>query len=102
MELVERALLPPTNALPLTPRPTLVLFGHVTSALYLLEHLVWSHNNAEPTFEVDLDVLKRWVGEMGLVEAVRELELAMGATKERIGADQALVYGARANVNAKL
>lgn len=78
---------------PLLARPALVLFGYISSSLYLLEHMTWSHSNGEPGRDTDVEVFKRWVEEGGLVHAVEDMKRAKGAGDERAEMDLRIVYG---------
>ena len=83
------------------PRAALMLFAHVTSAIYLLEHAFWSYTQGETSardkeeHEVDVEVLVRWVEEFGLDKAVRDVELVweFGSGKEREWKDSVVVFG---------
>ncbi|KAJ7054216.1 acyl-CoA dehydrogenase NM domain-like protein [Mycena amicta] len=60
---------------PLLGRTILSLFGHVSSALFLLEHAVWARRNDEPSFIADTAVFERWVEEGGLRETLQEITI---------------------------
>lgn len=97
------------------PRPALMLFAHVTSALCLLEHASWSYAEAEAGLtslytragnasekstkvndhEIDVEVFVRWVEEFGLQKAIRDVEAVweFGNGKEREWMDSVIVYG---------
>ncbi|KAJ3555110.1 hypothetical protein NM688_g2757 [Phlebia brevispora] len=79
---------------PLLPRPALILFSYVTSALCLLEHASWAHRTGEPTAETDTDVLKRWIEESGFRSAVDDVaRVARTPLSPRAEQDAAIVYG---------
>lgn len=98
------------------PRPALMLFAHLTSALYLLEQAVWSYNQAQNAsrhsshhinpvhyaheHEVDIEVFVRWVEEFGLGKALRDVEAVweFGTGEERYRMDTAVVYGSEQTV----
>ncbi|GJE98277.1 acyl-CoA dehydrogenase-like protein [Phanerochaete sordida] len=83
-----------TRPAPLAARPALMLYAHVTSALYLLEHAVWAHATGEPSAETDVEVFRRWVEECGLEQALQDLARAKAAGAGRPKTDQEIVYGA--------
>ncbi|KAF8895500.1 acyl-CoA dehydrogenase/oxidase [Infundibulicybe gibba] len=56
---------------PLVPRPALMLIGHVTAGLYLLEHAVWAYNSREEGWATDVEVCRRWIAEGGAGDAWR-------------------------------
>lgn len=78
---------------PLVPRPALFVFSYVASALCLLEHAIWAWKTGEPTAEVDAEVVRRWVEEAGLKQAIEEVHRAKEAGKQRTEMDKKLVYG---------
>lgn len=78
---------------PLASRPALMVFSHVTSALYLLEHAVWASTTGEPTAETDVEVFRRWVDEGGLHEALQDLQRAKATGECRSKTDTQIVYG---------
>jgi hypothetical protein len=88
-----------TNAL----LPCLLLnhFAIVTSALYLLEHASWSYATHEPTRDVDVEAVRRWIEEGDLAKVEREIELVRGDKGNRAGLNTGLVYGA-GGISAKL
>ncbi|KAJ6482634.1 acyl-CoA dehydrogenase/oxidase [Mycena sanguinolenta] len=64
---------------PLLPRALLTLFGHISSALFLLEHAVWARTNNEPSMEADTAVFERWVeGLKPILNEVADLDLEDG------------------------
>lgn len=73
-----------------------MLFSHVTSALYLLEHAIWAHATGEPTAETDIEVFRRWAQEGGLDQAIQEVQRAKADNASRPKADAQIVYGAGA------
>ncbi|PCH40066.1 hypothetical protein WOLCODRAFT_88441 [Wolfiporia cocos MD-104 SS10] len=83
-----------TPLAPLVARPALFLFSHTAASLYLLEHAVWALNATETTRGTDVEVLKRWVTEFGLAQAVEEVQKARSADSDRLRADQAIAFGA--------
>lgn len=78
---------------PLVPRPGIMLFGYMTAALYLLEHAVWSHVNNEPEREIDAEAFTRWIEEVGMDTAVKEVQTMKHAGEARIKKNVAFVYG---------
>lgn len=77
----------------LVPRPALVLMGHSSSSLYLLDHAIWSHINAEAECNTDIEVFKRWVLECGMDGAMNDVKRAQEATEERVLGDSVIVFG---------
>lgn len=80
----------------LVPRPALMLFAHLTTAIYLLEHAIWSHQNRATNgldSETDIEVFRRWVEEAGLREAMEAAKVAMAADGCRMRLDELMVYG---------
>ncbi|KAF8176435.1 acyl-CoA dehydrogenase NM domain-like protein [Mycena galopus ATCC 62051] len=60
---------------PLLPRAILTLFGHVASALFLLEHAAWTCASSEPSAAVDIAVFERWVdGCKPILDEIADLE----------------------------
>ncbi|EPQ54605.1 acyl-CoA dehydrogenase NM domain-like protein [Gloeophyllum trabeum ATCC 11539] len=79
---------------PLVPRPALFLFGYVASALYLLEHAVWSNITAQPEAETDIEVFRRWVMEGELQRSVDAVRVARSVDPgSRFKKDHTIVYG---------
>ncbi|KAJ3526497.1 hypothetical protein NM688_g8255 [Phlebia brevispora] len=83
--------------------PCLVLnhFALVSSALYLLEHASWAYANHEPTRDIDVEAVRRWVEEGDLAKVEREIALVRADGGHRLGLNTGLVYGAK-DVSAKL
>lgn len=85
IQVLIETLTPPVH--PLCPRPVFFLLGYLSSALYLLEHAIWSEAAD------DADVVVKWV-EDGLLKAVEDVNRT-----KIIRADEAkqlnarLVYG---------
>ncbi|KAF7789270.1 hypothetical protein EIP86_000211 [Pleurotus ostreatoroseus] len=87
---------------PLLPCVVLNYFAIVSSALYLLEHASWACTTKEPTQEVDIEAVRRWVEEGELAKVEREIELVRADDGRRVGLNTGLVYGPHANFSAKL
>jgi hypothetical protein len=87
--------LPSLYASPTTlqTRPLLFLLGHLASSLYLLEHALWSFETKYQSWEVDVDVFKRWVDEGGIGEVLREVEVLKKEGEAREARDKGIVYG---------
>lgn len=77
----------------LAQRPALILVGHLTSSLHLLEHAVWSWDNNRETKDVDIEVLRRWVLEEGFQQAMDELERMRNSGYYRLQMDRAIAFG---------
>ncbi|KAK7016880.1 acyl-CoA dehydrogenase NM domain-like protein, partial [Favolaschia claudopus] len=76
---------------PLLPRSILILFGHVASSLFLLEHAIWSRSHDESKAETDMVVFERWVGGLGqILNEIRSLEEGV---EERIRVNGLVVGG---------
>ncbi|GLB38330.1 putative acyl-CoA dehydrogenase, C-terminal domain [Lyophyllum shimeji] len=78
---------------PLVPRPALILAGYVTSSTYLLEHVIWSHTTGEDERETDVEVLRRWILEGGMVPATEDVRRATQDTDARVKADSTMIFG---------
>ena len=87
---------------PLLPRPALILFSYVTSAVYLLEHAVWAHITSEPTAETDREVFRRWVDEGGFKSAIDDYMRVSRDTQNdaRPAQNASIVYGPSAQPSA--
>ena len=79
----------------LLPRATLLLFGHTSSALSLLEHATWAYKTNEPELETrsHVSVFTRWVEEFGLQALLEDCERLAVDVARRIRDDQLIVYG---------
>ncbi|KAG9052184.1 hypothetical protein FS842_010360 [Serendipita sp. 407] len=81
------------------PRQTLLIFGHVTSAIYLLEHAVWVADNGEEDALIHFDAFARWtieggVAGSGLRDMVTQFERRSKSRKEkRVERDRESVFG---------
>ncbi|KAH9936374.1 uncharacterized protein B0H18DRAFT_1081997 [Fomitopsis serialis] len=90
---------------PLVPRPALFLLSHVACGAFLLEHAVWACKTNAATRRIDVDVLKRWMEEGGVTQAVQDVRRARQTQLQRLQEDREVVYGtdARAvNVSSRL
>ncbi|KAJ3853375.1 acyl-CoA dehydrogenase/oxidase [Lentinula lateritia] len=79
----------------LIARSSLMFIGYITSAIYLLEHAVWSHNRGEEGYEIDAEVFRRWVNESGFVAAEQELDRTRAEAKFMNTSNSAIVFGRR-------
>ena len=79
----------------LLPRATLLLFGHTSSALSLLEHATWAYktNEPEPETRSHVSVFIRWVEELGLPALLVDCDRLAADVTRRIRDDQLIVYG---------
>ncbi|KAJ7287016.1 acyl-CoA dehydrogenase NM domain-like protein [Mycena rebaudengoi] len=77
---------------PLLPRSLLILLGHVTSSVYLLEHAIWARNHGEPSATIDWDKISRWIEEGSLKGAVAAVHVLGNDTEERIKNNRTHVY----------
>lgn len=89
------------------PLVNLLLFGHVTSALYFLEHVLWAVEKNEPDVLVHIEAFERWVVEggvsgVGLKTLSDEFERLKCAGSSRIELDRAMVFGSVRKGVAKL
>ncbi|KAJ6564478.1 hypothetical protein B0H19DRAFT_1141190 [Mycena capillaripes] len=74
---------------PLLPRSILILFAHVASALFLLEHAVWARATGEPGAATDIASFERWVdGLKGALDEIADLEEGV---EERIRVNELVV-----------
>ncbi|KAI0648104.1 acyl-CoA dehydrogenase/oxidase [Trametes meyenii] len=87
-----------TTGQPLVTRPALFLFSHIASSVYLLEHTAWAVKTAQPGYETDLDVFRRWVLEGGLDTSLENVRRAQRAPKDRSQTDATIVYGANGRI----
>ena len=74
-----------------------MLFGYLSSAIYLLEHASWCVRENQADWEVDVQCVKIWVEE-GLEGAVADLRRSLiepEETEKRIAFDRSLLYGAK-------
>jgi hypothetical protein len=74
-----------------------MLFGYLSSAIYLLEHASWCFKGKESGWEVDVECVKLWVEE-GLEGAVTDLRRCIiepRETDKRIAFDRSLLYRAK-------
>lgn len=78
----------------LLSRATLLLFGHTSAALSLLEHATWAYQTNEPESETRsyVLVLTRWVEEFGLQALLEDCERLVIDVTQRIRDDQLIVY----------
>ena len=83
-----------TMASELLPRATLLLFGHTSSALSLLEHATWAYKTNEPESETRSHILvfTRWVEEFGLQALLEDCARLAADVTRRIRDDQLIVY----------
>lgn len=76
---------------------TLLLFGHATSSLYLLEHALWAHRLKDTDAKTHTDAFVRWVLEGGVsgraLDALYNDFTRLCAGGGRAGDDKDLVYG---------
>ncbi|KAJ3910503.1 acyl-CoA dehydrogenase/oxidase [Lentinula edodes] len=79
----------------LIARSSLMFIGYIASAIYLLEHAVWSHNRGEEGYEIDAEVFRRWVNESGFVAAEHELDRTRAEAKFADTSNSAIVFGRR-------
>jgi len=88
----------------LLPRATLLLFGHTSSALSLLEHVTWAYQTNAPEAETrsHMLVFTRWVEEFGLQALLEDCERLATDVTQRIQDDQLVVYGRDARATARL
>lgn len=88
------ALSPPIHKL--IPRSALILFGYLSSTLYLLEHAIWSFQQGRSEKGMDIHCVNLWVSE-GLSSAVTDVQRILGVknVEQRIAFDRAMLYGAK-------
>ena len=82
----------------MVPHTVLLLFGHTTAALYMLEHAVWATKNNELDSFIHLDAFARWVLEGGVsgvgIEGLsRAFHAAIKGNPTRIADDRSMVFG---------
>ncbi|KAJ7131437.1 acyl-CoA dehydrogenase/oxidase [Mycena epipterygia] len=76
---------------PLLPRCILILFAQVASALFVLEHAVWTRANDEPSASTDREVFERWVEEGGMKATLDDIAGLEEGVEERIQVNGRLV-----------
>ena len=59
-----------------------------------MEHAIWAHTIGEPAASTDIEVVRRWIDEGGLTQAVTDVRRAKAAGTDRTDADAKVVYGA--------
>lgn len=80
---------------PLLPRPALMLFAHIASSLYLLEHAIWSENSGEADAENDVEAVRRWTENGDINKTWSEVQILMEVEQERAKSDYGLLFGGR-------
>ncbi|KAG6831929.1 hypothetical protein H0H92_006530 [Tricholoma furcatifolium] len=78
---------------PLAPRPALMLTGYMASSVFLLEHAIWAHVNKESSRDTDVEVVRRWILEGGMVVAIEDVRRARVDVGKRSKADLKMVFG---------
>jgi len=79
---------------PVAARPILYLVGHISAALLLLEHSVWSFTLGLDEWETDAEVVARWVERRGeLAKTREEVERVLSEGVQARAAEHVLVYG---------
>ncbi|KAJ4482079.1 hypothetical protein J3R30DRAFT_3286869 [Lentinula aciculospora] len=78
---------------PLIARPSLMFMGYMISALYLLEHAIWSHSRGEEGYGVDAEVFRRWVNDGSFVAVEQELDTTRAEAKFAEASNSAIVFG---------
>jgi hypothetical protein len=72
-----------------------MLFGYLSTAVYLLEHANWCFREKQDVWEIDVQCVKLWVEE-GLEGAVQDLRrhlIEANDGDKRIAFDRSLLYG---------
>jgi len=82
------------------PRPALIMTGYICSGVYLLEHVIWSHESNQPERDVDIEVFKRWMDDGGFISSVEDVKKANVNVDRVIKLNSAIVFGSK--VEAKL
>jgi hypothetical protein len=90
----------------LLPLVNLLLFGHATSALYLLEHVFWAVEKNEPDVVVHIEAFERWIVEggvsgVGLKVLNDEFERLQSAGSNRVGLDSTLVFSRKVDTSVR-
>ncbi|KAJ3722050.1 acyl-CoA dehydrogenase/oxidase [Lentinula guzmanii] len=80
---------------PLIARPSLMFIGYIASAIYLLEHAIWSHSRGEEGYEIDAEVFRRWVNDGSFVAAEQDLDRIRSEVKFADASNSAIVFGKR-------
>ncbi|KDQ11963.1 hypothetical protein BOTBODRAFT_34820 [Botryobasidium botryosum FD-172 SS1] len=94
----------PLSPSPVVARPVIQLMGHISAALYLLEHAIWACANPKTEeWEVDVEVFVRWVERRGdLMKAKREVERVLNEGAGVRAIEKGIVYGKASLGLAKL
>ncbi|PVF96416.1 hypothetical protein CPB86DRAFT_827256 [Serendipita vermifera] len=82
----------------LIARTTLLLFGHATTASYMLEHALWAVEARENDSKVHVDAYVRWTLEGGVMGTslkgiLQEIETLVSKLGRRAEEDKELVFG---------
>jgi len=83
----------PTPMPPLLPRPLLILIGYVSCSIFLFEHAIWSWVKEQPEMCSDIEVVKRWIKEAGLLQACDDVKRIRGADETRHLVNTAIAFG---------
>lgn len=93
------ALNQPPSSSPVVARPIFYLIGHLSAALLLLEHSVWSSTTGSDEWETDAEVVNRWVERRGeLAKTREEVERVLGEDQSAREAERWIVYGSSAKL----
>jgi alkylation response protein AidB-like acyl-CoA dehydrogenase len=79
-------------------RTTLLLFGHATTALYMLEHAIWAVEVRESDSKIHVDAFVRWVLEGGVMGTslkgiLQQIEGLVQKLGKRAEDDKDMVFG---------
>lgn len=94
----------------IVPRPLFFLLGHTASAMFLLEHAIWSLSSSSQDStkdqEIHIEAFIRWVDEgptgSSLQQAIKHVERVWETKETLIQTDKAMLYGAGSRRVAKL
>lgn len=82
-------------------RINLLLFGHITAAVYLLEHAQWANATRESDAHVHVATFRAWISDHNLTSLLDQHKRNDAASQIKPEIDYELVYGPTRNL-AKL
>lgn len=98
-----------SSAASIVPRPLFFLLGHTASALFLLEHAIWSLSPSQESTEereMHIEAFIRWVDEgptgSSLQQAINHVERVWETKETLVQTDKAMLYGTGSRRVAKL
>jgi len=80
-------------------RKTLLIFGHISAAVYLLEHLLWTYSNNEPDVDIYVSTFKSWVENNQLSSLIDQWKHESTMKPSRSETDYEIIYGKKRNLS---